>query len=205
MNFLENGQKGAALTLILAHSAGAPMDSPFMNFYAEKLAGAGFHILRFDFPYMQERRMNGGRRPPDRQPKLLECWRQAIAAAGPASSLVIGGKSMSGRMASMIADEAQVKGLVCLGYPFYAPKKLDKPRIEHLLALKTPTLIVQGSRDTMGSREIVAGYSLSENIDIRWLEDGDHSFKPRKKSGRTELENWQEGVDHVAEFMNALT
>jgi len=205
MKFLENGKKSDFPTLILAHSAGAPMDSPFMDYYAQELAALGHHILRFEFPYMQKRRLNGGRRPPDRQPVLLNCWREVIEVAGQASGLVIGGKSMGGRMASMIADEVGALGLVCLGYPFYAPKKQDKPRTGHLEGLKTPTLIVQGDRDAMGSREVVMEYSLSEGINIRWLEDGDHGFKPRKKSGRTELENWRDGVSHVSEFMSSLT
>ncbi|MEH6547305.1 MAG: alpha/beta family hydrolase, partial [Sneathiella sp.] len=204
MDFLENGGNVNDGRIILAHSAGAPMDSLFMNFYAGFLKTRGFRVYRFEFPYMQRRREEGGRRPPDRQPVLLDYWRTVIADLGDPESLIIGGKSMGGRMASMVADELRVRGLVCLGYPFYAAKKEEKPRTEHLLNLKTPTLVLQGSRDVMGSREIVSKYQLSPNILVRWLEDGDHNFKPRIKSGRTEEENWSEGAESIVEFSHSL-
>src|ERR1700683_2872759 len=105
--------------------------------------------------------------------------------------LVIGGKSMGGRIASLVADDAGVDGLVCLGFPFHPVGKPDKLRVEHLGKIKTPTLIVQGERDPFGSREEVAGYKLSAAVRIEWLVDGDHSFKPRKSSGRTEERNWE--------------
>lgn len=204
MDFMENGTAGDLPTLILAHGAGAPMDSPFMQEFAEMGAEAGLHVLRFEFPYMEQRRRDGSRRPPDRQPRLLDCWREVIAEVGNPGNLVIGGKSMGGRMASMIADEMGVKGLVCLGYPFYAPGKADRPRIDHLRGLATPTLILQGERDAMGNHETVPQYDLSDAITISWLADGDHGFKPRKKSGRTEPENWQQAVREMAEFIRKL-
>ena len=112
----------AAPTLILAHGAGAPMDSPFMQAVAEQLAGRGVRVVRFEFPYMAQRRRDGGKKPPNRTAVLEDCWREVVAAVGPAAdSLVIGGKSMGGRIASHVADELGVKGLVCLGYPFHPP------------------------------------------------------------------------------------
>ena len=107
-------------------------------------------------------------------------------------------------MASLIADEAKVAGLVCLGYPFHPTGRPDKLRTEHLISIKTATLIVQGERDPLGNKDEVSGYELSPNIQIRWLTDGDHSFKPRKKSGNTVEENWQEGIDAVSAFVSAL-
>ncbi|USG60778.1 dienelactone hydrolase family protein [Sneathiella marina] len=205
MNFLENGGNVNGQRVLLSHSAGAPMDSPFMDFYADYLGNGGLRVYRFEFPYMQRRREEGGRRPPDRQPVLLECWKTAVTALGNPENLIIGGKSMGGRMASMVADEIGVKGLVCLGYPFYAAKKEDKPRIEHLVALKTPTLILQGSRDAMGNKDVVSKYNLSSTISIHWLEDGDHGFKPRIRSGRTEMQNWTEGTDKILDFTRALS
>jgi len=204
MDFLETGGNVNNRRILLAHSAGAPMDSPFMDFYADYLGNRGVRVYRFEFPYMQRRREQGGRSLPDRQPVLLDCWRTAVAALGNSENLIIGGKSMGGRMASMVADELGVKGLVCLGYPFYAAKKQEKPRTQHLAHLKTPTLILQGSRDVMGSRDVVSTYKLSPTISIQWLEDGDHSFKPRIKSGRTEKENWCEGAQEILEFTRAL-
>ena len=157
---LWNGPEDADTLVILAHGAGAPMDSPFMVYFAEQLAAKGIRVLRFEFPYMAERRETGKKRPPDRQPKLLTSWRQIYEGAGFTGKAFIGGKSMGGRMASLIADELSPAGLICLGYPFYAPGKPDKPRTEHLESLKTPALILQGERDAMGNREAVEGYII---------------------------------------------
>ena len=114
---------------------------------------------------------------------------------------MIGGKSMGGRIASMVADDAAVRGVVCLGYPFHPPGKLEKTRTNHLENLRTPTLILQGTRDSFGSPEEVRGYKLSSAIRIEWLEDGDHSFKPRARSGRTEADNVRAAIALVAEFI----
>ena len=188
--------------LALAHGAGAPMDSPFMNAMAAGLAAQGVRVARFEFPYMRSRRSNGGgRRGPDREPVLLAAWREAIAELGGAEGLFIGGKSMGGRMASLIADEAGVRGLVCLGYPFHPAGNPDRLRVKHLKDLRTPTLMVQGTRDTLGSRQEVERYELSPAIRIVWLEDGDHSFKPRVSSGRTERQNLDAAVEAVAAFV----
>ncbi|CRO56251.1 Alpha/beta hydrolase family protein [Pseudomonas aeruginosa] len=140
-------------TLILAHGAGAPMDSPFMERIAELLAAQGIAVARFEFPYMAQRREDGRKRPPNPQAQLLDCWRRVHAQVretldGP---LALGGKSMGGRMASLLADELGADALVCLGYPFYAAGKPEKPRVAHLAGLRTPTLIVQGERDALGS------------------------------------------------------
>ncbi len=203
--FLFDGPDKARRTLVLAHGAGAPMDSPFMAAFAEGLAAHDLRVARFEFPYMRARRETGLRKPPDRAPVLTETWREAIAALGDPRAMLIGGKSMGGRIASLIADEAGVAGLVCLGYPFHAPGRPERLRVEHLEGLRTPTLIVQGERDTLGNRAEVSGYPLSAAIGIHWLADGDHSFKPRKASGRTAAENWQEGIQAVADFVAGLS
>ena len=175
-----------------------------MQTFAEGLAVAGFRVARFEFAYMVERRKTGKRMPPNRAPVLMEAWHTVIAELG-SGNLVIGGKSMGGRMASLVADDAKVKGLVCLGYPFHAPSKPPGPlRLEHLETLTTPTLICQGTRDTLGTKEGVSGYSLSKAIKLHWLEDGDHGFKPRKKSGRTEEQNWIEAIAAITAFAGAL-
>jgi hypothetical protein len=202
---LRDGPQEAPLTLVLAHGAGAGMDTPFMSRIAEGLAAAGLRVVRFEFPYMQRRRAEGGRRPPDRQPVLLDCWRQTIAELGPAGRLVIGGKSMGGRMASLIADEAGVAGLVCLGYPFHPAGKPERTRTEHLESLATPTLILQGERDALGNREDVAGYALSPAIAVHWLADGNHDLKPRKASGRDHEQNLAEAVAAIETFISGLS
>ncbi len=200
---LFNGSKNASLTIALAHGAGAPMDSPFMNYFAEGLGKKGFRVARFEFPYMAARREDGKRRPPNRQPILLETWNAVISELG-ASHLVIGGKSMGGRMATLIADEAKVRGLLCLGYPFYGAGRADKPRTAHLESLRTATLICQGTRDPMGNRDTVANLSLSKQIQIHWADDGDHDLKPRKASGRTHDQNFTDALDAATTFLSAL-
>jgi predicted alpha/beta-hydrolase family hydrolase len=95
-------------------------------------------------------------------------------------------------------------GLVCLGYPFHPPGKPEKQRTEHLAALRTPTLILQGERDTFGTREEVEGYDLSPAIRVAYLPDGDHGFKPRKASGHTEAENIKSAARLTADFIETL-
>lgn len=193
----------ASATLILAHGAGAPMDSGWMNDMAERLAASGVNVLRFEFPYMAQRRIDGGKRPPNPAPKLLECWREVygVVRRHVAGRLAIGGKSMGGRMASLLADELGADALVCLGYPFYAVGKPEKPRVEHLAALQTPTLIVQGERDALGSREAVEAYTLAPSIEVFWLVAGDHDLKPLKASGFTHEQHLAAAAGRVAAFL----
>lgn len=170
-------------TFIFAHGAGAPMDSDWMNEVTGLLTSLGIKVIRFEFPYMQERRESGKKRPPNNQKILLETWEQVLNLTKEDKNIFFGGKSMGGRMASLIADKAKVKGLICLGFPFHAPGKDPKDRIEHLKHISTPTLICQGTRDSMGTKEEVKNYTLSKKVEIHWLEDGDHNLKPRKSSG----------------------
>lgn len=182
--FLDLGPRNAATTILLAHGAGAPMDSAAMSASAEALAGAGLRVVRFEFGYMASRRTLAARKPPPRAETLIPEYLAAIDDLGPQPRLVIGGKSMGGRIASMIADElhasGRVAGLLCLGYPFHPIGKPDQLRTAHLAGMKTPTLIVQGTRDLFGTRDEVAGYELSPQIEIVWVEDGDHDLKARK-------------------------
>jgi predicted alpha/beta-hydrolase family hydrolase len=196
--------KKTTATLIFAHGAGAPMDSDFMNDMAERLAASGVGVLRFEFPYMAQRRLDGGKRPPNPQPKLLERWHEVYAAVRPIVSgrLAIGGKSMGGRMASLIADDVQADALVCLGYPFYAAGKPEKPRVAHLAELRTPTLIIQGERDALGNRETVEGYTLSRQIDVHWLPTANHDLKPLKAAGISYSACLQDATDRIVDFLS---
>lgn len=200
---LIDGPRQAKRTIVLAHGAGAAMDSEFMTAYAQGLAKSGLRVIRFEFPYMAERRKSGKQRPPDREPVLRESWLNVIAGLDSAT-VVIGGKSMGGRIASLVADEARVAGLVCLGYPFHPTGQPEKLRVEHLKTIKTKTLILQGERDPFGNKAEVAGYELSRNVKIQWLLDGDHSFKPRAASGRTQEENWREAIEAVSRFVDSV-
>jgi uncharacterized protein len=194
LTFLFDGPDDARLTVVLAHGAGAPVDTPFLTDFARGLAAAGHRVARFELPYMRRRRADGRRRRPDPPAVLAADWRQAIAALGDPSRLVIGGKSMGGRVASLVADEARVAGLLCLGYPFHPVGQPEKLRTAHLRTLATPALVIQGERDPFGTPAEVATYDLAPTIEIAWLPDGDHSWKPRKASGRTVGENLAAGV-----------
>ena len=183
-NFLfDDPPASASATILLAHGAGAPMDSASMSAAAQALAKAGFRVARFEFGYMAARR-SGTRKPPPRAETLQGEYLAAIDALKASGPLIIGGKSMGGRVASMVADrmhaEGKIAGLLCLGYPFHPPEKPQQLRTAHLADLKTPTLIVQGTRDPFGTSDEVAGYKLSKAIEILWLEDGDHDLRPRK-------------------------
>lgn len=180
-----DGPDDAPWTLVLAHGAGAPMDHPFLETIATTMAEAGVRVVRFEFPYMQRRRTEGVKAGPNPIGKLQDAFRDAVSRATPAGRLAIGGKSMGGRVASMLADELGADALVVFGYPFHAPGKPEKARTAHLEGLATPALILQGTRDPFGTEDDVAGYTLSDAIAVHWLADGDHGFKPRKASGHT--------------------
>ena len=104
----------------------------------------------------------------------------------------------------MIADDVGAAGLLCLGYPFHPPGKPERLRTAHLETLRTPGLIVQGTRDRLGSEEEVSKYALSPAIELAWMEDGDHSFEPRKKSGRTIEQNLEAAAAAALRFIQAL-
>ncbi|MGR3711508.1 MAG: alpha/beta family hydrolase [Shimia sp.] len=175
---IDGAEKPDAPTFLFAHGAGATMDAPFMVMVAQGLAARGIRVARFKFDYMAARRRGGSKRPPPKVEVLQEEYRAAVAALDFAGPLVIGGKSMGGRVASLIADdllsEGAIDGFLCLGYPFHPKGKPEKLRTEHLAGLTVPTLICQGTRDPFGTEEDVAGYALSEKVDLLWVKDGDH-------------------------------
>ncbi|WP_290703388.1 alpha/beta fold hydrolase [Amphritea sp.] len=182
--------------ILLAHGAGAPMDSLFMDQISSGLAAGGVEVIRFEFPYMQKRRVDGKKRPPDRQPKLLDYFTEMIERfTDPDVPLWLAGKSMGGRMATHLAEDPRVKGCFVYGYPFYAPGKLDRPRTEHLVSVAKPVHIFQGTRDGMGRKEVVDEYILSDSVTVHWLESGDHDLKPLKRSGITQDEHIAHAVE----------
>lgn len=207
--FLTDGPDDAGSALLLAHGAGAPMDSPFMEAIAGLVAGYGLRVLRFEFPYMAARRDSGRRRPPPRAEALCAAYRDVVGeAARPGRRLFVGGKSMGGRVASMVAEtlyrDGMVAGLVCLGYPFHPPGKPDRLRTAHLEAMSVPALVCQGERDPFGSRDEVEAYRLSPAVRLHWLADGDHDLVPRKASGLTKDDNWRDAAAAVASFAAGL-
>lgn len=202
--------------LMLAHGAGAGMDHAFMNSIAALIAERGVSVTRFEFSYMAARRDSGKRRPAPRGDKLVEEYEAAVVAVrqGEASTvqdglpILIGGKSLGARVASLAAaklhDAGMVQGLACLSYPFHPAGKPEKLRTAHLETFNVPALIVQGTRDPLGSRDEVAEYHIDPRIAIEWLEDGDHDLKPRKKSGHSHAAHLEAAADAVARFADGL-
>lgn len=216
----------AAATLILAHGAGAPMDSGWMTETSELLGERGIRVARFEFAYMAGRR-EGRRRAAPKAETAIEEYRAVVAqvrsenarlrgenkqaaeenARMSGGGLFIGGKSYGGRVASLVADELHdagvIRGLVCLGYPFHPPGKPEQVRTAHLTGIRTPTLICQGERDPFGGPDEVATYGLSAAVTVRWFADGDHGLRPRKASGMTEEQHLATAADEIAGFMRS--
>lgn len=208
-DFLISGSENAKFTILLAHGAGAPMDSKSMITTTQALVDIGFRVVRFEFAYMAARRNLSVNRPPPRADTLNPEYIAVIEKLALKGPLIIGGKSMGGRVASMIADDlytaGKIAGLLCLGYPFHPPSKPEALRTQHLGDLKTPTLICQGTRDEFGTRQEVAGYQLSSAIEILWLEDGDHDLKPRKKiSGFSAADHLTTMAEYVRTWADRL-
>ena len=194
-----NGPKQAKYTLILAHGAGAGMDTPFMEHLACGIAKHGIRVIRFEFPYMQDRRKTGKKKPPNTMKILEEAWLQQIGMAG--ENIIIGGKSMGGRVATRILSKSKAMGCVVFGYPFHPPGKPEKLRVAHLQEITKPILILQGTRDPFGKQgEEMASYVPTSGL-LHWIEDGEHSFKPRKSSGRTWEQNLDEAVTKTVAFV----
>jgi predicted alpha/beta-hydrolase family hydrolase len=204
VELLFDGPQNAAARLVLAHGAGAGMQSRFMQEFARGLGARGVRVTRFDFPYMQRKRA-GIRSMPDRAPLLMETWRAVVQQIGDPATLFIGGKSMGGRIASMVADELGVPGLVCLGYPFHPPRRPAQTRTAHLKDLRTRCLIVQGTLDEFGTPEEVRRYDLSQNIRIVWIQDGDHSLALRGRSVHDSASALTTALDVVAAFLRAAS
>lgn len=207
-HFLRDGPRDARLRFLLAHGAGAPMDTPFMTSFAEALAAAGAEIVRFEFAYMAARREGAGRRPPPRAERLMDEYRDAVAALGDGRPLIIGGKSLGGRVAALVAQdlaaEGRVAGLLCLGFPFHPPRKPEKSRLGTLTGLTLPTLICQGTRDPFGSRDEVEAYDMPPAIRIHWAPDGDHDLAPRKSSGHDREGNWRKAASAIITWSEGL-
>lgn len=208
--FLVAGPDKAKTTILLAHGAGGAMDTQWMEAITHALSDQGLQVIRFEFDYMASRRTSSKRRPPPRAELLQDEFKAVVSQIGKQRSLVIGGKSMGGRVASMIADElygqGMIVGLLCLGYPFHPTGKPEKLRTAHLADLSTPTLICQGTRDPFGSQAEVSGYELSNAIRLNWLDDGDHDFRPRKAiSGLTVNDHITTAAQDSATWAEALS
>lgn len=209
---IEKGPQDARHHLILAHGAGAGIETPFMTEICNLLEARDFRLTLFEFAYMATRRSGGSRRPPPKTDVLIKEYAEileTVSSRRPANqTLIIGGKSLGGRVASLFADDSftakKISGLVCLGYPFHPPGHPDKLRTAHLEKLHCPALVVQGDRDPFGNRADVYIYKLANTIRVHWLGDGDHDFGPRGASGFTRKGNLAAAADAVSAFAATL-
>lgn len=191
--------------LVLTHGAGASSSHPSLAELVRLIGERGVPAARFDFPYMRRGALTGRWAwPPDDEDVLTSTWIEVMRELQPASRLVIGGRSLGGRVASTLADAAEVAGLVCIGYPFHPPRRDGPVRTAHLREIATPTLIVQGERDPYGSRAEVSGYQLSQQIRVHWIADGDHGLAPLRRSGRTDRQNLEAAAGVIVDFVRGL-
>ena len=187
--------------LILAHGSGQPSDSPWMVSLAQALGEQGVECRRFNFEYMYRALAARKPRPPSALPTLVEEYRKVLDSVVGVERVFVGGKSLGGRVATHLALSAPVCGVVAFGYPFHPPGKPEKLRSEHLSDIPCPVLICQGERDTFGKREEIPGYNLPPNLEFEWIPDGDHGFKPRKRTGETLEGNLDRAASAAARFM----
>lgn len=192
--------------ILFAHGAGAGMTHPFMQTMAQGLAQQGFCVVRFNFPYMVDNAIDGKRRPANRAPKLLAEFSAQLAEVREKlkpKKVILMGKSMGGRMAAMLSATEQVDAVVCLGYPFI-PLKGGEPRLTPLMEAQAPLCIIQGERDKMGNKAQCEQWPIPNNIELHWLNDGDHSFSPRKASGFTEQQNLIQAILLSTQFIRGI-
>jgi predicted alpha/beta-hydrolase family hydrolase len=208
---IENTVDKPIAQIVFSHGAGADMHHEFMTKVSTLLNEANINVLRFNFPYMDKRIELGKRYPPDRMPKLIACYKRVINDLTVNSSnqvklpLFIGGKSMGSRVAATIAGDDDIamliQGVFCIGYPFHPTKKPDKLRLEPLQNTQKSVLILQGDRDTLGSQTEIEQYEVSPLCHTVFLPDGDHSLKPRVKSGHTHQQHIETAVSAIVKFI----
>lgn len=203
---MANEEKQSKALLVFAHGAGADMESPFIEDFTGRLNTISCDVARFNFLYMEKRLIDGKRRPPDRMPKLLECFKSVLDQIETDLPVILIGKSMGGRVAAtLVADKSlNVAGVICLGYPFHLQKKAEKLRLEPLQATTKPILIIQGTRDALGSQEEIAGYDIATQCQVTFLADGDHDLKPRIKSGYTHQQHLSSAIKEITRFIDDI-
>ncbi|WP_212744440.1 alpha/beta family hydrolase [Thalassotalea litorea] len=192
-------------TLIFAHGAGADKDSEFIRNVIRLLTQGGVHVLSFNFPYMQQRKIDGKRRPPNRMPALQQCFESVIDAYRGETPLFVGGKSMGSRVAMTLIEHEKIQGGYCFGYPFHPQKKPEKLRLEPLQQQTQPVLILQGQRDALGNEQEIESYGLGDNIKVVFYGDGDHDLKPRVKSGFRHQQHIEQSCEDLLMFIRQVT
>jgi predicted alpha/beta-hydrolase family hydrolase len=200
--------ENAKRMLVLGHGAGAGMHHPFISALAQELAEVGVATLRYQFPYMEERR-----KVPDSPAVLIATVAAAVRAAAKAAPelpLLAGGKSMGGRMSSQAAAEGllpEVRGLVFFGFPLHPPKKPGTKRAEHLAKVTVPMLFLQGTRDELADLKLLKPIctKLGKRATLHVIETADHSFHILKKSGRNDEEVLGELAETTAKWAKELS
>jgi uncharacterized protein len=199
-------KRGADRAVLLAHGAGADMNAAALTTVADALADNKIPSLRFNFPYKA-----AGRRAPDRPPVLEASVRDAIAELAktskvPPQRLVLGGRSMGGRICSMVAASDGALGLALLGYPLHPPGRPERLRVDHFSQLRMPVLFASGTRDAFGTPEELKKYAktIRGRVKFHWIETADHGFKPLKSSGLTPAEALQGVAESVVAFVTSL-
>ena len=218
ISLLINNVTSPKAQLIFAHGAGADMNHEFMEKFTVLLNSAKFNVIRFNFPFMDKRQLTQKKYPPDKMPQLIDCYRAVIDYVFHHEKtdipLVIGGKSMGSRVAVILMGDKnyvyasplnKVQAVFCLGYPFHPQKKPDKLRLSPLVELDIPALIIQGTRDALGNQTEISGYELRSNCKVVFLEDGDHSLKPRVKSGFTHAGHMVSAATALCDFIHVNT
>lgn len=212
--------KNCMAFLMLTHGAGAPMDSEFMTAITEALQKKNIGVIRFEFEYMAQRRYGGKKSPPPKMPLLIAEWHQQLLDLPPLNKpLFIGGKSMGGRVATLMnsasSNTSQMRselepdasfhdlwqGVICLGYPFHPQKKPLTLRTAHLGDSIKPVLIVQGTRDALGNQEEVKQYALSNPIKMHWIQTGNHDLKPLTSTRVTHKQAIDEAANAAHRFI----
>ena len=193
--------------VVLAHGAGKDMTSPFLSAVHEGLAAHGYVTVKFNFPYTE-----AGRRAPDRAPVLEDCYRHVVAtirtdARVTPSRIVIGGKSMGGRMASHLASQGEaVAGLILLGYPLHPPGKVEQLRVAHLPKIRVPMLFFAGTRDSLCRLDLLQRTvaELRAPVTLHVIDGGDHSFAVPKAMRRPAHDVWEEIIRVTADWLTKL-
>jgi hypothetical protein len=185
------GARGADRAVLLAHGAGADMHAVALTAFADALAAAKIPVLRFNFPYR-----SAGKKAPDRPAVLDTATRAAASELGkraklPPERLLLGGRSMGGRYASLAVgaadDPLPALGLLLLGYPLHPAGKPESLRVEHFPRIRVPVLFVSGTRDSLAGQSELKRYArrIKGPVAFHWIESADHGFRPLKASGMT--------------------
>jgi uncharacterized protein len=192
--------KNKPLGVILAHGAGSDMNSEFMRFFHEQISDAGYPCLKFNFPYSQNKK-----KVPDPQPVLTAIYRKAVEAL-PFPRIVIGGKSMGGRIASYVADEKRVTGLIFLGYPLHPPGKPDQLRDGHLYLIRKPMLFISGTKDPFARQDLLDSVlkKIGEYAQLFAIQNGGHSFETTRKADASRTQMLNDVQQEIVKWLRTL-